>query len=180
MTNDHNHKTLVLGLGNPILGDDGIGYHVALALKEKINKTEIDIIEASIAGLDFLDLLTSYDTAIIIDAIQTQEGTPGQIYRFEPDVFVNTCDSNTPHGVNFATAIKLGEQLGLPLPQRITIFAIEAKDVLSFSEKCTPEVAAAIPVCVSMVIQEIGVHHEQTVKLSGVRQPITANPHDLP
>ena len=159
MTNGHNYRTLVLGLGNPILSDDGIGYRVALAIKEKIKRPEIDIIEASIAGLDFLDMLADYDTAIIIDAIQTKEGSPGQIYRFEPDMFVNTCDSNTPHGVNFATAIKLGEQLGLPLPQRITIFAIEAKDITSFSETCTPEVAAAIPACVSMVVQEIREHY---------------------
>ena len=159
MTNGHNYRTLVLGLGNPILSDDGIGCRVALAVKEKIKRPEIDIIEASIAGLDFLDMLADYDTAIIIDAIQTKEGSPGQIYRFEPDMFVNTCDSNTPHGVNFATAIKLGEQLGLPLPQRITIFAIEAKDITSFSETCTPEVAAAIPACVSMVVQEIREHY---------------------
>jgi hydrogenase maturation protease len=160
MTNGHNHKTLVLGLGNPILSDDGIGYHIALALKEKVKNTETDIIEASIAGLDFLDLLTSYDTAIIIDAIQTQEGTPGQIYRFEHDMLVNTCHASTPHNVNFTTAIKLGEQLGLPMPQRVTIFAVEAKDVTSFGEMCTPEVTAAIPACVSMVIQEIREHHD--------------------
>ena len=159
MTNGHNYKTLVLGLGNPILSDDSIGCRVALAVREKIKRPEIDIIEASIAGLDFLDLLADYDTAIIIDAIQTKEGSPGQIYRFEPDMFVNTCDSNTPHGVNFATAIKLGEQLGLPLPQRITIFAVEVKDIVSFSEMCTPEVAAAIPACVSMVVQEISEHY---------------------
>ena len=109
MTNGHNYRTLVLGLGNPILSDDGIGCHVALAVKEKIERPEIDVIDASIAGLDFLDVLADYDAAIIIDAIQTKEGSPGQIYRFEPDMFVNSCDSNTPHGVNFATAIKLGE-----------------------------------------------------------------------
>jgi hydrogenase maturation protease len=167
MTNGHNYKTLVLGLGNPILSDDGIGCHVALALKKKIKKPEIDVIEASIAGLDVLEILADYDTAIIIDAIQTKEGSPGQIYRFEPDMFVDTCHTSTPHSVNFATAIKLGEQLGLPLPQRITIFAIEVNDVISFSEMCTPEVTAAIPACVSMVVQEIREHHNQAIKLSG-------------
>ena len=88
--NNHNGRTLVLGLGNPILSDDGIGCHVALALKEKLKEPEVDVLEASIAGLDFLDLLAHYDRAIIIDAIQTREGTPGQIYRFEGIVYVNS------------------------------------------------------------------------------------------
>jgi hydrogenase maturation protease len=161
--NNHNGRTLVLGLGNPILSDDGIGCHVALALKDKLKESQIDIMEASIAGLDFLDLLAHYDKAIIIDAIQTKEGTPGQIYRFEPEMLANTCHASTPHDVNFATAIELGKQLGLPLPQQIAVFAIEVKDATSFSEACTPEVAVAIPTCVSMVVQEIRGCYDKTV-----------------
>jgi hydrogenase maturation protease len=161
MMNRYNGRTLVLGLGNPILSDDGIGCYVALALKEKLEEPEIDVMEASIAGLDFLDLLACYDRAIIIDAIQTKEGTPGQIYRLEPDMLVNTCHTSTPHDVNFATAIKLGKQLGLSLPQKITIFAVEVKNVTSFGEACTPEVAAAIPACVSMVVKELGGSHNK-------------------
>jgi len=153
--NNHNGRTLVLGLGNPILSDDGIGCHVALALKEKLKDPEIDVMEASIAGLDFLDLLARYDRAIIIDAIQTREGTPGQVYRFEPDMLASTRHASTPHDVNLATALELGRKLGLPLPREITIFGIETEDVTSFSEECTPEVMKAVPACVSMIIQEL-------------------------
>ena len=153
--NNHNGRTLVLGLGNPILSDDGIGCHVALALKEKLKEPEIDVMEASIAGLDFLDLLARYDRAIIIDAIQTREGTPGQIYQFAPDILSDTQHSGTPHDVNLATALELGRKLSLPLPQQITIFAIETEDVTSFSEKCTPRVMKAVPACVEMIVQEL-------------------------
>jgi hydrogenase maturation protease len=111
--------------------------------------------ETSVAGLDFLDLLVGYDRAIIIDAIQTKEGKVGQIYRFEPEAFDATRHASTPHDVNFATALELGNRLGLDLPQRITIFAIEVQNVSSYSEECTPEVMAAIPSCVRMIAQEL-------------------------
>jgi hydrogenase maturation protease len=103
-----NARTLILGLGNPILSDDGVGYHVATALKNRLQEPEVDVLEASIAGLDFLDLLTDYDKVIIIDAIQTGEGKPGQIYRLEPEILANTRHAGTPHDVNLATALELG------------------------------------------------------------------------
>jgi hydrogenase maturation protease len=150
-----NLRTLVLGLGNPILSDDGVGCRVAMALKDLISTPDIDIMEASIAGLDFLDMLTGYDRIIIIDAIQTDKSTPGQIYRLGPEILASTRHAGTPHDVNLATALELGKRLNLKLPRKITIFAIEVKDVISFSEKCTPEVEKAIPVCVKMVMQEL-------------------------
>jgi hydrogenase maturation protease len=150
--NNYNGRTLILGLGNPILSDDGIGCHVARALKEKLEEPDIDVIEDSIAGLDFLDLLSRYDRAIIIDGIQTRKGTPGQIYQFEPDMLANTRHASTPHDVNLATALEIGRKLSLPLPQQIKIFGIEVKDVTSFGIECTSEVMKAVRACATMVI----------------------------
>ena len=148
-------KTLVLGLGNPILSDDSVGCRVATALKDRINSPDIDIQEASIAGLDFLDILTGYDRAIIIDAIQTEKGKPGRIYRLGPEILAKTRHAGSPHDVNLATALELGKKLKLHLPEIISIFAIEVEDVTSFSEECTPAVEKAIPECVEMVIREL-------------------------
>ena len=148
-------KTLVLGLGNPILSDDGVGIWVAKALERRLNQQEITVMETTMAGLNLLDLLTGYDKAIIIDAIQTREGKAGQIYRLDPGAFNATRHAATPHDVNFATALELGNRLGLALPQQIIIFAIEAEDVTTFSEECTPEVERAILVCAEKVIQEL-------------------------
>jgi len=150
-----NNNTLILGLGNPILSDDGVGCLVAATLKERLGGREIDVLEAGIAGLDCLDLLAGYDRAIIIDAIQTVDGTPGRIYRLGPEALASTRHSGNPHDVNLATALELGARLGLPLPGQITIFAIEARDVTSFGETCTPEVAGAVPACVDMVLKEL-------------------------
>jgi len=148
-------KTLILGLGNPILTDDSVGCRVAMALQEKIHRSDVDVREACIAGLDFLDTLTGYDRTIIIDAIQTGKGKPGQIYRFGPEALSDTRRGVSPHDINFAATMELGKKLNLSLPQDITIFAIEAADVTSFSEKCTPGVARAVRKCVDMVLEEL-------------------------
>jgi len=148
-------KTLILGLGNLILSDDGVGIRVAEELKGRLNQPEVTVMETSLAGLSLLDLLVNFDRAIIIDTIQTKRGKVGQVYRLEPGAFDATQHAATPHDVNFATALELGNRLGLPLPRQIIIFAIEVKDITTFSEKCTPKVEQVIPVVTDMVIQEL-------------------------
>ena len=148
-------KTLILGLGNPILSDDGVGVRVAEELKNRIDRHEVTVAEASIGGLGLLDLLDGYDRAIIIDAIQTAGGEAGRIYQLRLDALEITRHVTSPHDVNFATALALGNKLGLSLPQHIVIFAIEAADVITFGEECTPEVKRAIPICVKRVINEL-------------------------
>ncbi len=148
-------KTLVLGLGNPILSDDAVGIRVVEELEGKVDQKEVTLVETTVAGLGLLDFLTGHDRAIIIDAIQTVGGQAGRIYRLDPEALDFTRHSASPHDVNLATALELGKRLGLSLPQQIIIFAIEVADASTFSEECTPEVRRAIPACVEMIIQEI-------------------------
>jgi hydrogenase maturation protease len=152
---DGKTKTLILGLGNSLLCDDGVGIYVAAELKNRVDRPEITVMETGVAGLSLLDLLVGYDRAIIVDAIQTVGGKAGQIYRLEPKAFDTALHTASAHGIDFTTALEFGKKLGLPLPQEIVIFAIEASDVSTFSEECTPEVKSAIPACVKMVLQEL-------------------------
>jgi len=145
-------KMLVLGLGNPILGDDGVGFHVVEELRKTLDNQGITIESAELAGLDLLESLSGYERVIIVDAIETG-GRAGDIYRLTPDALKSTSHAGSPHDVNFATALELGKKLNLPLPEKIDIIAIEAADTTDFSEECTPEVAKAIPECVKMVIR---------------------------
>ena len=152
---DGKTKTLILGLGNSLLSDDGVGLTIAAELKNRLNESDITVMETSVAGLSLLDLLVGYDKAIIIDAIQTLDGKPGQIYRLDPEAFDTTRRTISPHDVNFTTALEFGKKVDLPLPQEIVIFAIEVSDVSTFSEEYTPQVKQAIPTCVEMVLQEL-------------------------
>jgi len=148
-------KTLVLGLGNPILSDDGAGIRVAQEVGKQLNDPQITVSETSAAGLSLLDSIVGYDKVIIIDAIQTKKGQAGQIYCMKSEDFSFAKHFSSPHQTNLVTALELGKMLGLVMPQKITIFAVEAKDIASFSEKCTPEVERAIPKAVKMVLEEL-------------------------
>jgi len=148
-------KTLVLGLGNPILSDDGAGIRVAQEVEKKLDDPQVTVSETSVAGLSLLDSIVGYDKVIIIDAIQTKKGKAGQIYRMKPEDFSFAKHLSSPHQINLVTALELGKMLNLVMPQEITILALEAKDVSNFSERCTPEVERSIPEAVKMVLEEL-------------------------
>lgn len=153
-------KTIILGLGNPILSDDGVGNRVALELEDRVaERQNVAVMETSMSGLSLIDLLAGYDKAIIVDAIQTAGGKAGQIYRLAPDAFNNTRHASSPHDVNFATALELGSKLGIAMPKQIVIYAIEVTDTNTFGEEFTPEVKKAIPKCVKSVIKELNENH---------------------
>ena len=150
-------KTLILGLGNSVRADDGVGLYIARALQEKINLPDIMISESPGAGLDIIELLTGFDKAILIDAIQTSNSKAGQVYRLDVQALQTTRHALNPHSADLATSLETGRRLGLPLPSEIIIFAIEIADVDSFSEECTPVVSRAIPVCIDMILKELKV-----------------------
>lgn len=149
-------KTLVLGLGNPILRDDGVGCRVVQALEGRLDGEGIALAESSAAGSSLLDLLVGYRKAIIVDAIQTQGGRVGKIYGLAPRDFAPPYPPASVHRVDLFTALELGRRLGLGVPQEVVILAVEAADVTTFSEECTPAVKRAIPRLAEMVMKEIG------------------------
>jgi len=148
-------KTLILGLGNPLRCDDGVGNKVAQILGKEIDDSEITVTETNAVGLGLLDLLKGYQRAIIIDAIQTREGKPGQVHRLSLQDLGTLHYPPTTHDVDLATAVELGTKLGLALPREITIFAIEVADITTFSEECTPQIERAIPKVVKLVLREL-------------------------
>jgi hydrogenase maturation protease len=148
-------KILVLGIGNPILSDDGAGIRVAQEVGNLLNDPQVTVAETSEAGLRLLDSIVGYDKVVIIDAVQTEKGQAGQLYHMRPEDFSFAKNFSSPHQMNLVTALELGNALDLAMPQKITILAVEAKDISTFGEKCTPEVEQAIPKLVKMVMKEL-------------------------
>ena len=136
-------KTIVIGVGNPIRRDDGIGVEVARLVREKISRGDVRVTEVCAGGLRLVDEMAGYDRAIIIDAIQTGGGAPGTVYCFAPQDLKPTLNTDCMHDTTLTDALNAGRELGIRLPDDITIFAVEAVDVDHFGESMTDEVAAA-------------------------------------
>lgn len=148
-------KTLVLGLGNPILTDDAVRFAVAEAVRHTLDREDVTVREASVGGLTLLQLVEGYDRVIIIDAFENGAAQPGQIHCLSPDEVQWSLRPRSTHGVPFATALELGRRWGMCIPKEIVIFAVEAADVQTFGEELTPSVAAVVPKVVELVLEEL-------------------------
>lgn len=155
-------KTLVLGIGNPILGDDGVGVHVAQELVKLItdDSETITVEDTNTSGLNLLDIITGYEKVVIIDAIITDtDGREiGEIYRLRPEDFAASVHLSTSmHDVNLPTVIEIGKKL-MPdaMPSEIVIFAVEVAEVEVFTEEMTAKVKEAVPKILDRVLAELG------------------------
>jgi hydrogenase maturation protease len=149
-------KTLVLGLGNPLLTDDSVGLRVVQQLKPLLaGRGDIEVEEDYWGGLRLMERLVGFDRAIIVDAICTG-AAPGTVHTLSVDS-IPTQHSASGHDVNLPTALDLGRQTGayLPANENILLVGIEAEDVITFSEDCTPQVQAAIPRAVETVLAAV-------------------------
>ena len=146
-------RTLIVGLGNPILSDDGIGLRVAQAVRECIGETGLEYLEASQGGLGLAEQLDGYERVILIDAIQTRGGLPGAIYRLTLDD-LPTCNADGAHDASLKNALQLVRQQGGQVPDSgaVSVVAIEAVNLLEFGERLTPQVERAIPAAVHAVL----------------------------
>lgn len=159
-------KTLVVGLGNPILGDDGVGWRVAEAVSAALpaRNGELHPVEVAcfaLGGLSLMEQLVGYERVIIIDSIQTRDGKQGQVYRLALDDLPNFSTGHTTaaHDTSLQTAILLGRTMGVELPDDISVVGIEASHVYDFSEELTPEVAAAVPEAARAVLELLLIDH---------------------
>jgi hydrogenase maturation protease len=150
-------KTLILGLGNPILTDDGVGIHIVRQMAIDCQRDDLDFAEASLGGLRLLDLIVGYDQVIMADAIQTRNSKPGDVYRLHASDLEKSLHSGSTHDLSLPDALVLGRSLGMALPkdESIILIAVEIEDVLTFGETCTPAVTAAIPRAKETVLSEL-------------------------
>ena len=154
-------KTLVVGLGNPILTDDGVGVKVAYAVKDVLaseERQDVTVTEASVGGLRLMELMVGYDRVILVDALQHCDAKPGTIRRMTLEdlrTISPTQHSACAHDTSLVTALDMGREMGLPLPADLTIFAVGVENISYFSEEPTPAVAEAIPEVTGAVLAEL-------------------------
>ena len=149
-------KTLVLGIGNDILGDDGVGIHVARAVARKISAKETRVEETGAAGLSLLELIKGHERLIIADAILTDNTEVGKIHRLTLKDLAKTNNSITPHDAALATTLEIGNSL-FPgeMPREVVVYGVQTSNVEQFSGRMTPAVKAAVPEVVRLILAEI-------------------------
>ena len=144
-------KRLVLGIGNPIIGDDGVGFRIIEALEADPPPGDVALTASDVSGFAILDFIMDYDEVVIVDAIQTVKGRAGDIYRLALDDFRVTKHTPSAHDVDLPTALEIGKILNMKLPGKISIVAIEIPDAYEFSNDLTAPVQAAVPLAAQMV-----------------------------
>jgi len=137
--------TVVVGLGNPMLSDDGVGIAVAHALAPRLAGTGVAVTESSWGGMRFLDLLEGFDRAVLVDAIQWRRGPVGSVYCLTPEEAIPTVRAAGYHDISLGQALALGGSLGVHLPKAVVVFAVETADTTTVREGLSPAVAAAVP-----------------------------------
>lgn len=146
---------LILGIGNPILRDDGIGPRVISELQGRVISPAVTLAETSLAGMSLVEVLSGYTHAIIIDAIQTGQ-SPGTLYRLTPDSFQSVgTEVISQHRIGILEALSCGKDLGLEMPEEVVFIAVEADDIHTFGEGLTPAVEQTVPAAVGAVMAEL-------------------------
>jgi hydrogenase maturation protease len=149
-------KTLVIGLGNPILGDDGVGWCVVEEVAKKTHgNADIEVDYASLGGLSLMERLTGSERVILVDSIFTGKKPVGTVSQFTltdlPDLSAG--HSASAHDTSLRNALNVGRSMHIDLPENenVLIIAIEAKAVYDFSQELSPAVAEAVPQAVRIV-----------------------------
>jgi hydrogenase maturation protease len=147
-------KTLIIGLGNPLVSDDAVGLRVIETLKSQLAaRDDVELAEDYWGGLRLMERMIGFQRAIVVDAIQSGS-PPGTIHLLRPDD-LPTQRSASAHDVNLPTALEFGRRAGAALPADhcVRLVGIEVEDILNFSQRCTPAVEAAIPRAAAVVLE---------------------------
>ena len=147
-------KIIVIGCGNLLAADDGIGIYVARSLKEYPLSNDVQIIEAGCPGLDLLRLWENKKNVIIIDAV-ISGAKPGTVHVFNLNqVIPREIMPLSSHSFNVVDAIELGKILKV-IPEQLIIVGIEVETEKACREALSPSVEQAIPVACEQIIKEI-------------------------
>ena len=153
---DQREKTLILGLGNLLLCDEGVGVHVARALMNAGCPEGVTVLDIGTAILDALPELASADRVIVVDAVKADE-EPGSVYRMPFDAFLRPTCIASMHGFDLSRVLAL---TGRKDPPEVMVIGVEPA-CIEWSIDLSPQVAAVVPAVLAHVWDEIKPHQTQ-------------------
>ena len=143
-------KVLVLGIGNSLLSDDGVGIVVAREIKDRVE--DVDIAESNTVGIPLLEHISGYDKVILIDSTTRMDVPVGTVREFSLEDIQKSYPSMS-HVINLPLTIEFGRKCGEAIPEDVKIYGVGIRDAATFSESCTAEVNEAIPRIADYIIQ---------------------------
>ena len=147
------NNILVLGLGNELLSDDGVGILAARALAKEL-RGQADVVETALHGLALLELFLGYRQAIVVDAICTGAHPPGAILELDP-ADLETVESPSPHYTGLPEMLTLAHQLKLNFPPDIKIIAMEVVDPFTVGFELSDPVQQALPEFIAKIKAQV-------------------------
>ena len=146
---------VVIGLGNPVLSDDGVGLAVVRHLRQQLGDLRtVSLAEVHCGGMELMEAMIGYERAFVVDAM-TAGATAGTIRELTVDRMDSTRNAYSSHNGSVATALDFGRLAGAQLPKQIFVWGVEALDVATFGERLTPPVSAAVPIVASAILQRL-------------------------
>jgi hydrogenase maturation protease len=144
---------LVLGLGNELLSDDGVGILAARALAREL-RGQSDVVETALHGLALLELFLGHRQAVVIDAVCTGAHPPGAVLEMNP-ADLETVESPSPHYTGLPEMLTLARQLKLDFPSEVKIIAMEVVDPYTVGFDLSEPVRKALPELIRKVRMQV-------------------------
>jgi hydrogenase maturation protease len=142
-----NTRTAILGLGNPLLADDGVGVAVAVACQRLLQQVPIpgvDVLVTTRGGFELIDLLHGYGAAVLIDCLDVPDPQPGRVRQLALQDVRGSSRLIGAHDLSVSTAFDLAARLSIPMPTETEIFAVEGSDLRTLGGGLSPAVASAV------------------------------------
>ncbi len=144
---------ILIGLGSPIMSDDGLGLLVAGAVHKRLAHCDLDITCGG--GFEVVDIIQGYRVAVVIDAMLTGRFEPGALVRLDVGTDITTLRSGPSHALNFVEALEVARSCNAPLPETIVVYAIEVKEVRTVSDKVSKVLLDRIPEIVEEIVRDM-------------------------
>lgn len=149
------HRTLILGIGNLLLSDDGVGIHAVRLLQEKVNLDKaVQVVDGGTCGLDLMQYLEGVDRLIILDAAKPDH-SPGKITRITGEkVPAYLSIKTSPHEIGLPELLFAAKLTDI-YPREVVILCVEAASLES-GVTLTPSIEERLPELIQQVHEEIG------------------------
>lgn len=137
-------RTLLLAMGNDILGDDGVAWEIARALAPRLSAAGVDVEITAEAGIALMELMSGYERCVLLDAFETDAHVAGTLLELTREDFQETI-APSPHYCGLPEMFAAAERMEIPMPSVLRVIGVCVPDARTIREGLSPQIAASMP-----------------------------------